>query len=280
MSFGVARIEGDAANYQGANRYGGSNGECPSTIDGKSHGAPLSVAGVLYAWITPGSGISGYDTFTLYRSADKGCTWSKLDVSFARADTGVSFGSFVQFGKDNGLARDAYVYSVAAAVTDVSSLSIVQRPGKIMLLRTPTASLEDRGAYEFYAGPDAAGQPTWSNDPNRKSAIYQDASGVGPFAQMTFVPGLARFVYTNQHGDGSSNAGDQSRLTMAEAPDPWGPWTVVYQDVFFQQNEASVFQWNFAPKWFANGGRGFTLIFSGTGSNDSWNTVNGTFTTQ
>jgi hypothetical protein len=72
----------------------------------------------------------------------------------------------------------------------------------------------------------------------------------------------------------------QSRLTLAEAPDPWGPWSLVYKDVFFPQLEASIFQWSFAPKWFANGGRSFTLIFSGTGSNDSWNTVNGTFATQ
>ena len=42
--------------------------------------------------------------------------------------------------------------------------------------------------------------------------------------------------------------------------------------------ERTVFQWNFAPKWFRNGGRDFTLIFSGNDANDSWNTVDGTFT--
>ena len=38
--------------------------------------------------------------------------------------------------------------------------------------------------------------------------------------------------------------------------------------------------WNFAPKWFTNGGRNFTLIFSGNESNDAWNTIDGTFATQ
>ena len=67
---------------------------------------------------------------------------------------------------------------------------------------------------------------------------------------------------------------------MAEAPQPWGPWHVFHHARFFPQIERSVFQWNFAPKWFRNGGREFTLIFSGDGSNDSWNTIDGTFATQ
>jgi hypothetical protein len=87
-------------------------------------------------------------------------------------------------------------------------------------------------------------------------------------------------VYTNQHGPGSGNAAAQSLLTMAEAAQPWGPWHVFHHAQFLPQIERTVFQWNFAPKWFRNGGREFTLIFSGTESNDSWNTIDGTFTTQ
>jgi hypothetical protein len=33
---------------------------------------------------------------------------------------------------------------------------------------------------------------------------------------------------------------------------------------FFPQIERTVFQWTFAPKWFRNGGRNFTLVFTGT----------------
>ena len=278
-SFGVARIEGDHDNYTGANRFGGKNGECASTIDGKGHGAPLSLGGILYVWITPGAGAGGYDRFTLYMSNDKGCTWTALDVAFVRATDGISFGSFVQFGKDNASARDDYVYTVATAVTDTTSLDVVQRPGKITLLRVPKAAIQNRGAYQFYAGKDSSGQPAWSADAATKVAIYEDPNGVGPFPQMSYVPGLDRLVYTNQHGDGASTSATRSLLTMAEAPQPWGPWTDFYRDIFFPQNETTVFQWNFAPKWFRTGGREFTLVFSGTGTNDSWNTIDGAFTT-
>lgn len=279
-SFGVARIEGDGRNYVGKNRYGGKNRECRSTITGKGHGAPISMGGVLYVWITPGAGARGYDRFTLHRSRNKGCTWTPLEVSFVRTRDRISYGSFVQFGRDNSSARDAYIYTVATEVTNTTTLSIVQRPGRVMLVRVPATAIEDRGAYEFYAGLDRTRQPLWSNDPADRLAIYEDLDGVGPFPQMTWVPGLDRMVYTNQHGTGSGNAAGQSLLTMAESPNPWGPWRVFYHARFFPQIERTVFQWNFAPKWFRNGGRDFTLIFSGTGSNDSWNTIDGTFTTQ
>ena len=279
-SFGVARIAGDGENYTGVNRFGGKSGACSSTIDGKGHGAPISIGGLLYVWITPGAGSEGYQSFTLHRSNDKGCTWTRLDVAFVQSRDHIAYGSFVQFGQDNRAARDAYIYTVATEVTDTSTLKIVQRPGRVMLLRVPAASITDRGTYEFFAGLDGSGEPQWSADPADRIAIYEDTDGVGPFPQMALVPGLDRLVYANQHGSGSDNAASQSLLTMAEAPQPWGTWHVFHHAQFFPAIEHSVFQWNFAPRWFSNGGRNFTLIFSGEGSNDSFNTIDGTFATQ
>jgi hypothetical protein len=284
VEFGVARVTGDHDNYEGFNRFGGKNPECPGGIRGKGHGAPLSIGGVLYAWFTPSASTEGFDTFILFRSRDRACTWTLLDAAFTRTEEHIAFGSFVQFGKDYNLARDAYVYTVAVMVTDELRLNIVQRPGKIILLRVPRLTIEDRGAYEFYAGQDSTGQPKWSANAADKVPIYEDPLGVGPFPQMTFVPGLQRLVYTNQHGDGTSTStgisGFKSLLTMAEAPNPWGPWHVFYKDLFFPEIDRSVFQWNFAPKWFRNGGRDFTLTFSGVRTNDSWNTIDGTFSVE
>jgi hypothetical protein len=279
-SLGIARIEGDSHNYRGVNRFGGKDAHCRSTITGKGHGAPISIRGVLYVWITPGAGAQGYDSFTLYRSTNKGCNWTRLGVSFVRTRDKVSYGSFVQFGRDNTAARDAYVYTVATEIADTSSLLIVQRPGRVMLIRVPAASITDRGTYQFYAGRDSSGEPLWTKNPANRRAIYQDSAGVGPFPQMTFVPGLDRMVYTNQHGNGSNKAGSQSLLTMAEAAQPWGPWHVFHRARFLASSERTVFQWNFAPKWFRNGGRDFTLIYSGIDDHDSWNTINGSFAIQ
>jgi hypothetical protein len=377
---GVAEISGDYNNYSGRNVYGGifGTGACsatdpdgtPHTLNVKSHGAPLSLGGVLYAWFTPESDVAGYVSFSLYKSMDYGCSWNQVvlnqvPVTFDRSTYHVSFAGFVQFGKDNTAAIDSYVYIVATAVPGAAapdSLKVVQVPGNVMLLRVPAASIEVKSAYQFYQGL-VNGQPSWSTgpDPSRAAPTYSDGNGVGPFAQMSYVPALGRFVYTNQHGNGRDVSGFQSLLTMAEAPAPWGPWTNFYYDPFFPapmltvaQSQAggtlvttagtwtfgassntygnsillnnagvgghatvlavasgqvyaqasdgswwrwnnpgwsssaapfeqNLFQWNFAPKWFRNGGRDFTLIFSGvnTGpdSNDSWNTIDGTFKT-
>ena len=41
-------------------------------------------------------------------------------MTFVRSRDHISYGSFVQFGRDNTAARDAYVYTVATEVTDTS----------------------------------------------------------------------------------------------------------------------------------------------------------------
>jgi hypothetical protein len=40
----------------------------------------------------------------------------------------------------------------------------------------------------------------------------------------------------------------------------------------------TTFFWNFSNKWLSTDGLDFTLIFTGTGANDSWNTIRGRFT--
>ena len=140
VEFGVARVTGDHDNYQGFNRFGGLNAECPGGIRGKGHGAPLSIGGVLYVWFTPSAITQGFDTFILYRSRDKGCTWTPLDAAFTRVEDGISFGSFVQFGKDYGLARDAYVYTVAGqtqAHHDLPSGAAMAVPGIAVRITPP-----------------------------------------------------------------------------------------------------------------------------------------------
>jgi hypothetical protein len=300
-SFGVARVEGDYDNYAAINRYGGVNRECASTIIGKSHGAPISIGGVLYAWVTTAADSYGFGSFVLYRSIDKACTWDKLDVVFtmdtrnpaSNSDDEVAYGGFVQFGKDNRSAIDGYVYTVATKPTTYNDVLVLHKPGEIMLLRVPAAAIDSRAAYEFFAGTDSKGQALWSKDANDKQPIYTDATGVGTFPQVIYVPDIKRFVYTNQYGDGTLDAngkpaGDKALLTMAQAKNVWGPYTVFYRDKFTSAVPAghtpavddTIFQWNFSPKWFRNkrdDGIDFTMTFSGTGQVDSWNTIDGSF---
>ena len=69
---------------------------------------------------------------------------------------------------------------------------------------------------------------------------------------------------------------------MFDAPEPWGPWTTVLYtegaEVFGAGRiETSTFFWNFSNKWLSPDGRDFVLLFTGINTNDSWNTVEGSF---
>jgi hypothetical protein len=308
-SFGVSKITGDYNNYSGTNVYGGVDRQCESTLIGKSHGAPLSIkGGVLYTWVTSGSdGHAGFSSFTLYRSNDKACTWSELNTAFTSDVTPplgdektdeVAYGGFVQFGKDYQNAIDNYVYVVAAKPTETDDLLYLHKPGQIMLLRVPRESIEDRVAYQFFAGLDANGNPTWSANAGSAKPIITEATGVGTFPQIIYVPEVKRFVYTNQYGDGTVvtddetgdryPAGNQALLSMSQAENVWGPYTEFYRKKFTDAIPAdhtptvpeTLFQWNFAPKWFRNktgNSLDFTMIFTGTGDNDSLNVIDGSF---
>jgi hypothetical protein len=165
-----------------------------------------------------------------------------------------------------------------------------------MLLRAPRESIEDRVAYKFFAGLDANGNPTWSANAGSAKPIITEATGAGTFPQIIYVPELKRFVYTNQYGDGTVvtddetgkqyPAGNQALLSMSQAKNVWGPYTEFYRHQFVAPAnhtptvELTLFQWNFAPKWFRNktsNSLDFTMMFTGTGVNDSLNIIDGSF---
>jgi len=73
---------------------------------------------------------------------------------------------------------------------------------------------------------------------------------------------------------------------MAQASNIWGPYTEFYRHQFLAPSghtptvDVTLFQWNFAPKWFRNQSSSsldFTMIFTGTGNNDSLNVIDGSF---
>ncbi len=55
VTLGVARVEGDASSYTGANVWGEHQSEHPAQFGGKSYGI-ISVGGVLYMWVVPQPG--------------------------------------------------------------------------------------------------------------------------------------------------------------------------------------------------------------------------------
>lgn len=269
VSLGVARIEGATDDYQGFNVWGGKNAENAAKSGGKSYGI-LSVGGVLYMWVGPGSDATSYQETRLYKSTDRGATWSKTEWAFTKADRLV-MPTFCQFGRDCAGARDDYVYAFTIRLQGNPTRLNVHEPGQIDLMRVPKDRLLERAGYEFFAGLDNGGGPTWTKDVAARRPVFEDPNGVGWCFSVSYNAGLKRYLLCTEH-----EASFQGNLGIFDAAEPWGPWTTAgyYQN---WEQFGSTFFWNFSNKWLSLDGKSFTLIFTGTGANDSWNTVRGGF---
>lgn len=276
---GVARITGDAENYEGRNVWGGNEPDQPAQFGGKSYGI-LSVAGVLYMWVAPQPN-PHLATSQIAWSKNRGATWTLADWKF-RFEEQLTIPTFLNFGRDYAGARDDYVYSYyihpawgpgVSTKTKAHSFEVHQ-PGRVYLSRVPKDQILTRTRYEFFAGRGKDGAPQWSGDLARKQPVFEDANGVGWNLSVSFNPGLRRYLLATEHTE--THAG---KFGLFDAPEPWGPWTTVAYDENWGADhvEVSTFYWNFNQKWLSRDGTAFTLIFTGKNSNDSWNTVRGRF---
>ena len=108
VSLGFARIENSVDNYKGYNVWGGKNPENSATFGGKSYGI-ISIGGVLYAWVGPGSGTTSYDHLKMCKSTNHAASWQRSSWEIRKSDK-LIMPTICNFGKDYAGARDNYVY--------------------------------------------------------------------------------------------------------------------------------------------------------------------------
>jgi hypothetical protein len=293
VGLGFGRIEGTWDNYRGFNVWGGLNPENPAQFNGKSWGT-ICVEGVLYSWVIPDEPDTGgardhYRYIQLAASTDHAAHWTKPDWRWWRQDN-LIIPTFLVNGKNNAGARDEYVYSYFIRPQDINITHAafglkVHQPGAVFLARVHKSSLfAGREFYEWFIG-TTDGLPLWG-PLSAKKPVFENPEGTGWCMSVCYNPGLGRYLLATEHT--TSHAGVMS---LFDAPEPWGPWTTVKywtaDDRFGQTRPGSNLDWadnvfffSFAPKWFSEDGRTFTLVFTGGGSgknNDSLNTVRGTF---
>jgi hypothetical protein len=277
VSLGVARVTGDFNSYSGKNVWGGKNPENPAQFGGKSY-AIISIDGVMYMLVTPGSGTTGFNYIELARSTNRSSTWQKASFRWNKSE-GLIKPVFLQFGRDYAGARDNFVYVYMIGLEDDSGL-VVQKPGRIYLLRvSKTQVFNSKSNYQYFNGLDSSGNPIWSNSISNKRPVFEDPNGVGWNLAVSYNAGLRRYILTTEHHQTA-----RGNLGIFDAPNPWGPWTTVsyhFNWQGFREETRGPFYWNFSNKWLRNSGRNFTLIFTGGpgGGIDSWNTINGSFAT-
>ncbi len=178
---------------------------------------------------------------TISVSRDHGRTWRKTDAPMF---TGHKFTTifFLDYGKSGEHARVlgpegaryAYAYGLDhnwRSPTDPSR----PRPTDLWLARVAKDRIQDRAAWEFFAGQDAGGTPRWSRDIDERRAVLHDervvypklsgggrpegdvATSVGVISQGSVVYNapLKRYIYSSW---------TWYTWEFYEAPTPWGPW--------------------------------------------------------
>lgn len=203
-------------------------------------------------------------------SRDFGVTWD-LSASPQNFFTGrLSSPHFLQFGQDYSEARDEYVYAHFPMGDDGNSYW--ENGDGILLGRVPKGRLLERDAWEFCTGVDAANQPSWGRDEAQAQPVFHYYHMTGE-NHVSYNAGLKRYIMGNYgfiDRDGNPRpyhqawpeSAQRSQLTLFEAPEPWGPWSLFYRDDNW--GRLGGYQPNFPTKWMSEDGLTIWMVSSGS----------------
>ena len=279
VPWGCGRVEGDKDNYTVYDVWGGLDPENPYTGDsqGKCEGI-ICVAGILYVWNSDPVG-GGKE---IWRSTDHGAHWSRV-VDWISSDfgsTGINAPTFLNFGKNNTNSRDGYVYSYTYDETGsyiCGDSWDVQYPGRVHLIRVPANQITTKSAWQVFTGTPS--NITWSSNFALRNPVLTDATYGMQRLGVIYVPAANRYLMTAQQVSRFHSCG--AKVGIFEAPEPWGPWTLVRRfDPWTEgiKEPDSVYKTTtffVSPKWWD--GLTGVLVYTGQ-DDDSWGTVEFTLT--
>lgn len=239
VDMGTARITGDADNLQGVNGAL-SDAVVPLWNPGSATRKPtgmLCVGNTIYLAVQDLSTNFSYaPAATIVKSTDGGKTWTG-DRSKPMFDNKVFTTIwFADFGRGGEWNTSNYVYAYGLDGNWRNSpppFNSVPDPTDMYLARVPKSKIQDRKAWQFFAGYTNGGKPSWTSKISGKQPVLTDtrrdypksfsgadwtASSVLGQGGVTYDAPLHRYLYVGwseyvQH--------------FYESPTPWGPWSLI-----------------------------------------------------
>jgi len=160
LSLGLARVTGEADNFQGENISSITGERIGQGPNGPKASGMLMVDGTLYMLVR------NTENSTLAWSEDRGLTWKWADWKLEK-----SFGcpSFVNFGKNysSGPADVVYIISPEAETAYDSADGLV-------MARAPRREIRNRDKWEFLAGFDEQNHPEWTDDIRLRTRFFSN----------------------------------------------------------------------------------------------------------
>jgi hypothetical protein len=161
---------------------------------------------------------------TIAVSDDRGVTWKEGSSPMF---SGAVFTTimFLDFGVDGAEAVDSTVYAYGLDHNWRASSHVLDPQGLYLARIASGQDLQSRDTWEFYAGPDGTGAPTWSRRIEDKKAVLVDCTrrhtetskGYSVVSQggVVYDAPLHRYLYASW---------TEYTFELYEAPAPWGPW--------------------------------------------------------
>ena len=178
--------------------------------------------------------------------------------------------TMLQMGKNYEHNQDGYVYVYAPNGNTDGTMN------QLVMFRVPQDAILDRSAYEYFGSLHADGTAQWTNDIEERGVVHTFPAGWvnskdHPYAwhpSVVYNAGLGLYMMTTWgmpfDEDGLWFA-KPSYLGFWTAPQPWGPWTQVHEELAWTpggDEAARAYQPQIVPKWIAEDGKTFWLVWT------------------
>jgi len=170
---------------------------------------------------------------------------------------GSKFGgpAFINYGKNNENARDNYVYAVSSDQWDNGS--------NVRLGRAPKENIMGAHSWEWVCSWNNDGTPAWNRDLNESIPILSIHRFIG-VPEMVYLKKLNRYLFLTWHLKGDFNPWEGTDLLILEAPEPWGPFSLVHYEELWEGKDVTPYCPRIPLKWMESDGVSGYIQFSGT----------------
>lgn len=163
--------------------------------------------------------------------------------------------AFINFGQNNANARDNYVYAASSDQWDNGS--------NLRLGRVPSDNIVRREAWEWVCAFTPSGEPAWSFDLNEAVPILSLHRWLSQ-PEMVYLASIRRYLLFTWRLHKDFSPDDGTDLLIFEAPEPWGPFALVYWEEYWEGKEFNPYCPRLPLKWINPDEVSGWLQFSGS----------------
>lgn len=194
-------------------------------------------------------------------SHDRGLTWQpSITGHTAPMFPGRSFASpaFINAGREHAGAPDAWIYAISGEGWDNGNACRLGRVARDRIL--------DAGAWQWVGGYAADGQPQWTGELAKAVPVLVHPGYLGT-VEMVYLSRLGRYLLLSWHHKVKASCDAGSELVIYDAPQPWGPFTLVHHEDPWESAEVNPYNPRLPLAWFDQERLEGWLLFSGSWRN-------------